>query len=40
MCVFTMSPKKVMEKSGEKKKRVVLSIETKQEIIEKYEKGK
>ncbi|BFZ15078.1 hypothetical protein BsWGS_18117 [Bradybaena similaris] len=34
-----MSPKKVMEKSAEKKKRVVLSIETKQEIINKYEKG-
>ena len=34
-----MGPKKVMEKSGEKKKRVVLSIQTKQEIIEKYEKG-
>ena len=34
-----MSPKKVIDKSGEKKTRQVLSIETKQEIIEKYEKG-
>ena len=34
-----MSPKNVMEKSAEKKKRVVFSIETKKEIINKYEKG-
>ena len=34
-----MAPKKVTEKSGEKKKRALLSIETKQEIIEKYERG-
>ena len=29
----------MIDKSGEKKTRQVLSIETKQEIIEKYEKG-
>ncbi|XP_068173267.1 tigger transposable element-derived protein 2-like [Antennarius striatus] len=36
-----MSPKKVTEKrrKEKRKKRVVLSIETKQEIIEKHEKG-
>ena len=34
-----MGPKKVTEKSGEKKKRALLSIQTKQEMIEKYERG-
>lgn len=34
-----MGPNKVMEKSGEKKVRIGLTIEMKQEIIEKYEKG-
>lgn len=36
-----MDPKKAMKKSGqgEKKKRVFLAIQTKQEIIERYEKG-
>ncbi|XP_068180499.1 tigger transposable element-derived protein 1-like isoform X2 [Antennarius striatus] len=39
--VCTMDPKKVTEKRGKekKKKRVFLSIQTKQEIIEKHEKG-